>query len=129
MKLVIFNVFLILAANTAFAKDYICRGSVGEPLVKIVEVNGSPQFQYFTEGQSPLYLNMDKAIIQPVTSVPIGIDAGQTFTFRPNLGETMVHVYGKIRSWGAVFDIFVLGMLGNVQKTLVDYQCSVMVAK
>ncbi len=123
MKTVILSVLLTLMSNTGFATDYICEGEIGEPVVEIIQVEGLPQFRYLVGGETLLSLTMNEDTIQPVTQSPIGIDAGQTFTYRPGYGETMVHIYGKIRSLGAVFDIFVLGMLGNVQETLIDYKC------
>lgn len=125
MKVLILKVFLLLVSNSAFAAGYICQGAAGEPVVEIIDVNGSPQFRYLVDGKIQLSLIMGKGSIQPVTQFPISFDAGQTFTFRPSYGETMVHIYGRILSRRAVFDIFVLGMLGNVRRTLVDYACHV----
>jgi hypothetical protein len=112
-------------SNSIFAAHYICKGGIDDPIVKIVEVNGHPEFQYIVDNKVEVSMVMDKGIIHSVTDSPIGFEAGQSFIFRPPYGETIVHIYGRILPRGAVFDIFVLGILGNVQRTLVDYECRV----
>lgn len=121
MKVLILKVFLLLVSNSAFAADYICQGAAGEPVVEIIDVNGSPQFRYLVNESVRFSVMMDVGSVQPITKRPIGFDAGQTFTFRK---DEEVHLYGKILSHGALFDVFVLGKQGFVQRTLVDYECS-----
>lgn len=121
MKVLILNALLFLVSNSAFAVDYTCQGAAGEPVIEIVEVNGHPQFRYLVDGTVRFSVMMSEGSIQPVTRLPIHLDAGQAFTFRQG---DRVHIYGKIRPWGAVFDIFALGLLADVERTLVDYECS-----
>ena len=125
MKVMFLSFFLILISNTVFAKDYICQGGLEEPVIEIIKKDNHTKFRYLVDGNVRLSLNMSKEIIKPTTQFPIGFDAGQTFIFRPGYGETMVHIYGRILPRGAIFDIFVLGMLGNVQRTHIDYKCKV----
>ena len=120
MKVLILNVLLLLVSNSAFALNYTCRGAAGQPVVEIVEMNGHPQFRYLVDGKVMFSLIMDEGSIQPVTKLPIHLDAGQTFTFR----QGRVHIYGRIRPFGALFDIFAIGLLSEVERTLVDYECS-----
>lgn len=122
MKVLILKVIVLLVSSSAFAADYICQGAAGEPVIEIIDVNGSPQFRYLVNESVRFSVMMDVGSVQPVTKRPIAFDAGQTFTFHQ---EDEVHLYGKIRSHGALFDVFVLGKQGFVQKTLVDYACSV----
>lgn len=126
MKVFSLNVLFLLVSNSAFAVDYTCRGAAGDPVVEIVEVNGRPQFQYLVEGKVQFSLTMGEGSIQPVTQLPIGFDAGKIFTFRK--GER-VHIYGRILPRGAIFDIFLLGIPDSVQRTLVDYECSIKVPR
>jgi len=122
MKVLILKAFILLVSNSAFAADYICQGAAREPVIEIINVNGSPQFRYLVNEGVRFSVRMDVGSVQPVTKSPISFDAGLTFTFRQ---EDKVHLYGKILSRGALFDVFVLGKQGFVQRTLVDYACSV----
>lgn len=121
MKVVILKVVFLLVSIPAFAANYSCRGAAGDPVIQIIDVNGSPQFRYLVNESVRFSFIMNEGSIQPVTKRPFGFEVGETFTFRQ--GDE-VHIYGKIRSQKALFDVFISGRQGFLQRTLVDYACS-----
>lgn len=119
MKKIILTILLLLVSDAVFASGYICRGGPEEPIIEILDLADQPIFHYYVDGQLHLTEDLKKGSVQPVTHLPVGFETGLSFTYRPPEGG--IHIYGRILSQGAIFDIVTF----RVQNTLTNYKCEV----
>ena len=112
--------FMLIFSNITYGSEYICTREINDPKIILKSDSQNYKFQFFRQGQLQLSFSVPTTALNTFHE---NRSIGPVLSFVPGWGETDGSIYGRFSETGAVFDIYVSGMAGQVVTTLTNYNC------